>query len=666
MMASLFSGVSGLKNHQVKMNVIGNNIANLNTIGFKPGRVNFQEALVQTSRGAGRPSSVSGGTNPVQMGLGMEVATIDTLYLQGGLETTGQITDLAIQGNGFFILGDLSGSRFYTRAGAFGFDADARLVDPGTGLMVLGKMADASGSIPSFATLSEITLPFDQQDPARATTAVTLANNLNAAASDSLPTLMASGTSGVVTVSGKATDGVGGIHTISIEGEQAKQATWVSNTGGVTLNTTLASLGVNVFDDFSITIDGGDPQPISALNSSSEVQDLINQISQIDGITAALVGGEIEITRQKAGSPADQNLVSSVGVNAGGNVNIANAVFGVPDTVTFDSATQIDVTRRGASSTFVATDSFLPDQGTGAATGPVSTQLGLVYSEATGLVIGLSGIGGSGITLGVDESVGLGRTYDNPVAPLGTDHPLVIQTAPTTHTASISVFDSQGGKHTVSVEFFKSVLDNRWEWSVSTLGDEIVTTGGSGFVNFNSDGSLNTFDYNGGADSFTIDPQNGAQSIQVRFDVGSSGNFDGLTQFASGAHTALITGQDGYGLGILEKISVDKIGAISGIFSNGITRVLAQIMLADFANQGGLSRVGKSMYRPTGNSGAAREGVAGETVGANIFSGALESSAVDVAQEFTAMITAQRGFQANSRIITTSDSMLDELVNIKR
>ena len=166
MMASLYAGVSGLKNHQTKMNVIGNNIANINTVGFKTSRVNFQEALVQTFKGAGRPSSITGGTNPIQLGLGMEVASIDTMFQQGGLETTGQILDLAIQGGGFFILGDANDNRFYTRAGAFGLDSDATLVDPATGLHVLGKMADETGQIPSLATTGPIRLPFGQQDPA--------------------------------------------------------------------------------------------------------------------------------------------------------------------------------------------------------------------------------------------------------------------------------------------------------------------------------------------------------------------------------------------------------------------------------------------------------------------------------------------------------------------
>ena len=117
---------------------------------------------------------------------------------------------------------------------------------------------------------------------------------------------------------------------------------------------------------------------------------------------------------------------------------------------------------------------------------------------------------------------------------------------------------------------------------------------------------------------------------------------------------------------MLEKIAIDKAGNISGIFNNGVTRVLAQVMMADFFNQSGLRKAGKSMYQESANSGSAVEGIAGETVSGQIFSGALETSAVDIAQEFTGMITAQRGFQANARIITTSDNMLDELVNIKR
>lgn len=666
MMASLFAGVSGLKNHQTKMNVIGNNIANVNTIGFKSGRVNFQEALVQTTRGAGRPSSVSGGTNPVQLGLGMQVASVDNLFLQGGLETTGQISDLAIQGSGFFILADNNGNTFFTRAGAFGFDADSNMVDPATGLFVQGKMADAQGNIPPLSTVGNITLPFGQQDPAKATEIVTLANNIDVTATDSKASLVDAGNSSIQEVSGEAINGVGGTHVVSIVGAQALSASFTGTTlgnandgsntvvAGLTASMALGDLGVTVFDDFGIAVDGGTVRQINGLSSTSKVQDLLDAITQIDGITATLEAGQIKIARDKAGAPVDFNFTSSgagsrtLHANGGATAgNIAGVMFGL-DGTTFTSA-------GGAATTFQATDLFTPDRGIGAAAGPVSTNLGLVIDERTGLVTGLSGLGGGGVEVKSNSS-GINATG-------GFD--LVIETEPTLHATSINVFDSQGGKHTLTIEFFKSIIQNRWEWEASTLDVESITAGKTGYVSFNSDGSLNTFDYFGGATGVSINPNTGADLMQIQFDAGTIGDFDGLTGF-TGRHTASIINQDGYGLGLLQKIAIDQAGNISGIFSNGITRVLAQIMLADFSNQAGLRKAGRSLYQTSPNSGEAIEGVAGSTISGTISSGALEASSVDIAQEFTSMITAQRGFQANARIITTSDNMLDELVNLKR
>jgi flagellar hook protein FlgE len=663
MMASLYSGVSGLKNHQVKMNVIGNNIANVNTIGFKGGRVNFQEALVQSFKGAGRPSTVSGGTNPIQLGLGMQVATVDNLFQQGGLETTGQITDLAIQGTGFFILGDNNENRFYSRAGAFGFDADSTLVDPATGLYVLGRMADADGEIPSLATTGQIQLPFGQQDPARGTTEVTLANNLDASATDAFSSLVSAGGSGIVSVSGLARDGVGGTHTISIVGAQAQNALFTganvgddgsgAAVGSLSTSMVLGSLGIDDFTNFGFSVDGGATQLITGLNATSTVQDVINSINQIDGITAELTGGEIQITRDKAGDNAQYSFQSTAGAytDGGGYAtagNIVGVLFGANGT-TVQSA-------GGAATTFVATDTFTPDRGTGAAVGPVISTLDLVIDDTSGLVTGLSGLGG-------DDSVEIKAGSSGITATAGND--LVVETEPTIHSTSINVYDSQGGRHTLTIEFEKSIIQNRWEWTASTLDNETITVGGNGYVAFNADGSLNAFEYAAGATGMTIEPNNGAEAFRVTFDAGTAFNYDGLTQFGS-SHTASIIGQDGYGLGILEKISIDKAGNISGIFSNGVTRVLAQIMMADFNNQAGLLKAGQSLFQESANSGQAIEGVAGATISGSITSGALESSSVDIAAEFTSMITTQRGYQANSRIITTSDSMLEELVNLKR
>lgn len=670
MMGSLYSGMSGLKSHQTKMNVIANNIANVNTIGFKPGRVNFQEALVQTTKGAGRPSSVTGGTNPIQMGLGIQVATIDNLFLQGGLETTGQITDLAIQGQGFFVLGDNYGNRFYTRAGAFGFDANSSLVDPATGLFVQGKMADGSGQIPSLATTGAITLPFGQQDPARATDFITMANNLDASATDAVATLSNAGTANIFTVSGTAANGVGGAHRISITGTQSINSTFTSNyiitdgaggtmAGTLGLNDTMTSLGVDDFatQPFGISIDGASAQLITGLSGASTVSDLLSAISRLDGITAQLVGGQIEIARDKAGDPVTFNFTSTDSMqtlHADGyptNGNIVGVLFGVADAGTFASA-------GGAATTMVATDVFTPRIGTGLGAVDVTTTLDLVIDENTGLVIGLDGVGNGGIEVEANPAQGLTATTPG--------NELMIKTADTVHSTSINVFDSQGSKHVITVEFFKSAIPNRWEWSAMTLANEEITVGMEGFVSFNSDGSLNTFDYAQNAEALVINPNNGADVMRLQFDVGTPGNYDGLTSFASGAHTASMIGQDGYGLGMLEKISIDKSGNISGIFTNGVTRLLAQIVLADFNNQAGLMKAGRSLYQASPNSGEAVEAIASETISAQITSGALESSAVDIAQEFTGMITAQRGFQANARIITTSDQMLEQLVNLKR
>jgi flagellar hook protein FlgE len=243
---SLFSGVSGLRNHQVMMDVIGNNISNINTIGFKSARVSFSETFAQTLRGATQPSSESGGTNPLQVGLGMNISSIDTIFTQGNLETTGQVTDLAIQGNGFFIV-KKGGKNYFTRAGAFRFDANGNLVDSATGAIVQGKMADASGVVPPGAKLEDIKIPFGQKSPAKATSLIKLTGNLDAGGipkgnilrsarlyavedgTSDINDLLATGTANTV-----ITGMISGSTTLTIQdGIKSKTYTYVSKDGGV-------------------------------------------------------------------------------------------------------------------------------------------------------------------------------------------------------------------------------------------------------------------------------------------------------------------------------------------------------------------------------------------------------------------------------------------------
>ena len=189
MMRSLYSGVSGLQNHQTRMDVIGNNIANVNTIGFKSSRVTFADTLYQTSAGASAPTATIGGTNPKQIGLGVGVASIDLLFGDASPQATGKNTDLALSGNGLFVLSpDQDGKdKYYTRAGNFSFDANYNYVVPGSGYHVVGWNADDNGSIKTMDTPTGIKIKDTMRSMgAKATTTVSYKGNMNS----SVPTIV--------------------------------------------------------------------------------------------------------------------------------------------------------------------------------------------------------------------------------------------------------------------------------------------------------------------------------------------------------------------------------------------------------------------------------------------------------------------------------------------
>jgi flagellar hook protein FlgE len=232
--------------------------------------------------------------------------------------------------------------------------------------------------------------------------------------------------------------------------------------------------------------------------------------------------------------------------------------------------------------------------------------------------------------------------------------------------STATVFDSLGNKIALNLEFTKTGA-NAWNWSASIPDPPPATTStnvGSGAVTFNTDGTLQTIS----GSPITITPTSGASPMTVEMDFGTPtaaapGSFSGLTQ-SSNTSSVTMRDQDGYTSGVLSKIEIGKGGEIIGTFTNSETLMLAQIMLAEFNNPSGLVRVGDSNYDISGNSGSAAVVEAGQA--STIVSGALEQSNVDLADEFTKMITAQRGFQANARVITTSDEFLQEVVNLKR
>lgn len=415
MMRSLFSGVSGLRNHQVRMDVIGNNIANVNTVAYKSSRVTFEEAFAQLVQGASRPpgnsNNVSGGVNPIQVGLGMGIGSIDLLYTQGNLETTGVATDLAIQGDSFFVVSDGT-QPYYTRSGSFQLDANGRLVSSTNGFVVQGNLA-VDGILQDGIT--DIFLPFGQKAAPRATSLVSMSGNLDA---------------------------------------------------------------------------------------------------------EALVGDVRETT--------------------------------------------------------------------------------------------------------------------------------------------ITVYDATGFRDDMTITFTKASATT-WDYAIDVEQGTAVS-GNTGTLTFDAQGRLAA---PVPATPFVYTPASGAADVSIEVDFGAAGDLGGLSQFAAPS-TAVLQEQDGYTMGDLERFDVDQNGIITGAFTNGVTLTLGQIALADFNNPAGLIRAGDNMYQISANSGAAVMGFAGEGSQSTLVAGALEMSNVDLAQEFTNMITAQRGFQSNARVITTADELLQELVSLKR
>ncbi|MBT8225278.1 MAG: flagellar hook protein FlgE [Dactylosporangium sp.] len=392
MLRSLFSGISGLRTHQQMMDVTGNNIANVNTTGFKASQTVFEDTLSQMIKAASAPRDEFGGTNPSQIGLGVRLASVTTSFTQGSAQSTGRSTDLMVSGDGFFVLrndNDLT----YTRAGAFSFDANGRLCNP-DGMIVQG-WPGVSGAVDTNIAPGDVTLPVGILLPPVASTAITISGNLPAD----------------------------------------------------TTSTTPVSQSITTYDG---------------------------------------QGSEVIVTA----------------------------------TWTRNSATSWDVVvSDGTTTAPAATVAFTAD-------GSTPTPTSLAFG---GIAIDISGV------------------------------------------------SSYAGKATIA-----------------------------------------------------------AQS------------------------------QDGSAMGSLSGFIISPDGLVIGTFTNGLKQTLAQIALANFNNPPGLEKIGETMFRDTINSGLAQLGQPGAGGRGTLITGSLEMSNVDLGQEFTGLIIAQRGFQANSKIISASDELLQDLVNMKR
>ncbi len=690
MMRALFAGVSGLRNHQTRMDVIGNNIANVNTVAFKASRVTFEEAFTQLLQGGSRAPANQGGVNPIQIGLGMNIGSVDQNFTQGNLENTGQATDLAIQGDAFFAVSSGTG-QFYTRAGNFKLDASGRLVAPTNGFTVQGWNADPTGQIVSNSALDDIVLPFGQTTPARATERVSFAGNLDASAVPPGTVLV---TSGVIygieqtTSNGGLGSDVNGLFAAGTANTQILGMTPSSTTVTVSDGTT-----TETYTYVSIDTGAGDKAFHSLNDLIAEINtDFATMTAALDNATGAIQltagGAPIVLDMSSTSSTLDQALAA------------ANGSLAAAATSTTDEF----------SHTAVGTDALtILRDGTGSSLGLAGGQTILMDADKGGAPVTQGSLGVTGgtyndllnaidNTLGLTNTTGTASTSAGAVSITGDGGLVNALTAlnirvsgggapvfdsifnsqpgnyvqqqaagDVVHNASITVFDSLGTPHTLQMTLTKDATTaNRWTWAVTVPSPATVTAGTTGSVTFDADGRMQTFAYDGGATSFQFDPGTGATPpVDIEFDAGAPGSIVGLSQFAA-PFSAVAQSQDGYTMGTLQDFSIDNGGVITGFFSNGVSQALAQIALVGFNNPSGLLRRGDNMYAAAGSSGAPVVGASGTSSQSSITSGALESSNVNLAEEFTSMIISQRGFQANARVITTADEMLSELTNLKR
>ena len=708
MLKSLFSGVSGLQSHQVAMDVESNNIANVNTTGFKYSRANFSDLLAQTRSIATAPQGQLGGKNAVQVGLGATVSSMTKIFSQGSVQNSDKNTDVAIQGDGFYIISPDGGNTYkYTRAGDFKFDASGNFVD-NNGFITQGWLRDpATGKVDSTAPIENINIPPGLTTPANPTNEVVLKANLNSGPlveSFSPAYEVASGTPPAAPIL-PATDANGnpiasgdmGVM-FNESGEafslQKDQGIWASFTASTVTGTGAVAAGAADLD-ITFTLDDGSTEQITttgglaantAVTNGNRFVSAINSKTSITGISASydVVANNIVLVNENANQASSHNI----NVSAVGNANSSLAAAQTDTTAykyQYDPAAATPTNLNGNKTFTTISDlrQALEVQAQDPDGNGTNNNIEIIVNDAGKFE--LSNPGGTAedydINLKITAIVGTGITENtrftrsmtsmNSVLPQASGGRAFSQSFnAATHSSSIDLFDSLGSKHTLRVEFRKTAVDlitgSTWSMTVSVPEPSTIDTTAPfnekvGLVKFNSDGSLATYS----PPNISFSGNNGsAPDQQVALALGTANAFDGMTSFDSRSSTSGIS-QDGYTGGDLVGIRIDQSGTLVGSFSNGRSFGLAQIGMAKFTNNEGLSAEGGNVYIQTANSGDPIIGTAATAGRGFIQSSALEASNVDLSRALTQLIIIQRGFQANGKTITTSDQLLQTLIGLK-
>lgn len=820
MMRSLWSGVSGLQSHQVAMDVESHNIANVNTVGFKYSRANFSDQFSQTARPATAPEGELGGKNAMQIGLGTQIVSTQQIFSQGSIETTDSNTDMAIQGNGFFIVSPDGGlTRYYTRNGQFTRDSLGNFVD-NNGYIVQGWMRDEeTNTIDPTGPIKNIVIEPGLSIPANATTEINYKGNLNSGneiGSQSSPIYSLDHHHGWVD---KNNDGLINNNnelfgTTDLGNSTENNENWAEfytdAKGNVKMHEKGVDLGV-IFNDKgsslnlrenqgiwvsyadakytsgAITVDAQNGNNLNIdlngvniqgnVKTLGDIEALINAKQAQTGVSASIVNGNrLQLVNQNNTGTTENMKNIKLVANAGNNANtVGGLIFGganqgqqapltgsatiitaykytyskaAPDTATheYNDATDRKVRTTEDLRRAMQTDARLYvnyNEGANGTTqilsanGPGSVAAwqnnGVFTANATanrndGVEVTINAQGQFSISNPAgdawneqdgDGGNGNNDTIDNRVPNQAAvnrnntpdDHTLTLTVTGfssdtvnvnqkltdvfssisgsltsgssstkvssaikmASHSMTTEVYDSLGTKHEVAIEFRKveQTEENGTRWSMvirvpepaqinpdAPVYKNIIT----GEIRFKSDGSILGYQ----PSSITLTPNNGSSAGQtIALNFGTLGGFEGMRSYDAKSSTDNIA-QDGYKGGTLNDLRIDENGKIIGSFTNGRSLALAQVGMATFTNNNGLENLGGNVFGETANSGTAVIGAANSGARGKISGSALEMSNVDLSRAFTQLIVVQRGYQANSKTITTSDTMLNTLLQLKQ
>jgi flagellar hook protein FlgE len=690
--SALTTALTGLKTAETQIDVAGNNLANSQTVGFKASDVVFATQFLRTLSKGSMPSENSGGTNPRQMGLGVQVAEITPDFTQGTIEASSGDSDLAIQGDGFFMVEGQQGEPLYTRNGIFKTNSQNELVTS-TGNRLLGFGIDEFYNIQA-TELVPLTIPMGSAASAQATQNVFLSGNLTptgdtATAAEVIESSVLGDASvdraDVTGATATAVDGVGGgsgltgsysyLMTFTVNGAETRPSELLGpitvEDGRIDLaNLPLAPPGageINIYRNLAtdsnsyhfvgtVTPPPGtysDTSADSAISSNSTIDldgpkisntTLMTDIVKRDGMTYVPMfeEGELNYSPRKGGNTlTEKTFTIDSGTTVAEFLQFMSSASGVRTTLPGDAGYS-ENNIPGETGTLIPGGSITSDG-----------RIRFVSNNGTGNTIEItpaafqetsdSGVASSpdlGFT-SVQDAVGQSATtdfiaYDSLGVPLDVRITAVLESRDDTTTTYRWFADSGGNDPT---------------------GEDTAIAVGTGLISFDGEGSFLQADNS----TVSIQRQDIPSTHPLIFDL----DFSELSGFASETSDMAATRQDGSSAGTLTSYSVGEDGLIIGVFSNGISRDLGQVRLARFSNPAGLEQRGQNLFGVGFNSGLPMEGDPGALGLGSIVSGAVELSNTDIGNNLIDLLLASTQYRANSRVVSTSQELLDVLMNMR-